>query len=125
MGTDTGEEWLQHRLLELYHRSMDHIIQDINDLCSRDHIYLRFADDRVCCVSTFFYALGMDGAEVAAALLCIIFFFLASVFHILATNGVFWPDSLSFWPASTFCFPTEPARYGILILTNSAEIQCH
>ncbi len=69
MCTDTGEEWLQHRLLELYHRSMDHIIQDINDLCSRD-IYLRFADDRGRCVSTFFYALVMDGAEVAAALLC-------------------------------------------------------
>ncbi len=48
---------------------MDHIIQDINDLCSRD-IYLRFADDRVCCVRTFFHALVMDGAEVAAALLC-------------------------------------------------------
>ena len=55
--TDTGEEWLQHRLLELYHRSMDHIIQDINDLCSRD-IYLRFADDRMHCISTFFLHLS-------------------------------------------------------------------
>jgi hypothetical protein len=34
--TDTGEDWLRHRRLELFHRSMDHIIQDINDLCSRD-----------------------------------------------------------------------------------------
>ena len=36
--TDTawGEDWLQHKHLELYHRSMDRIIQDINDLCSRD-----------------------------------------------------------------------------------------
>jgi hypothetical protein len=67
--TDTGEEWLQHRHLEVYHRSMDHIIEDINHLCSRD-IYLRFADDRVRCVRTFFYVLVMDGAEVAAALLC-------------------------------------------------------
>jgi hypothetical protein len=48
---------------------MDHITQDINDLCSRD-IYLCFADDRVCCVRTFFHGLVMDGAEVAAALLC-------------------------------------------------------
>ncbi len=54
----------------------------------------------------------------------IIFFFLASVFHILATKRSFWPDPLSFCPASTFCFPTEPERFGILILTNSAEIQC-
>ncbi len=67
--TDTDEDWLLHRSLELYHRTMDHIIQDINDLCSRD-IYLRFADDRVCCVRTCFHALVMDGAEVAAALLC-------------------------------------------------------
>ena len=48
---------------------MDHIIQDINDLCARD-IYLRFADDRVRCFSTFYHALVMDGKEVAAALLC-------------------------------------------------------
>ena len=54
----------------------------------------------------------------------IIYFFLASVFHILATKCSFWPDPLSFWPASTFCFPTEPVRFGILILTISAEIQC-
>ena len=53
-----------------------------------------------------------------------IYFFLASVFHILATKRVYWPDPLSFWPASTFGFPTEPERFGILILTNSAEIQC-
>ena len=39
--TETDEDWLRHRLLELYHRSMDHIIQDIDELCSRD-IYLRF-----------------------------------------------------------------------------------
>ena len=48
---------------------MDHIILDINDLCSRD-IYLRFADDKVRCALTFYHALVMDGAEVAAALLC-------------------------------------------------------
>ena len=50
---------------------MDHIIQDINDLCSRD-IYLRFADDKVRCARTFYHALVMpvDGAEVVAALLC-------------------------------------------------------
>ena len=67
--TETDTEWIRHRRLELYHRSMDHIIQDINDLCSRD-IYLRFADDKVRCARTFYHALVMDGAEVAAALLC-------------------------------------------------------
>jgi hypothetical protein len=37
-------------------------------LCSRD-IYLHFADDRVRCFRTFFYALVMDSAEVAADIL--------------------------------------------------------
>jgi hypothetical protein len=67
--TETDEDWLRHRSLELYHKSMDQIIQDINDLFSRV-IYLRFADDSVCCVRTFYHALVMDGAEVAVALLC-------------------------------------------------------
>ena len=60
----------------------------------------------------------------------IIYFFFASVFHIFATNVTFSPDPshfrqtpLSFSPASTFCFPTEHALFGILNLTNSAEIQ--
>jgi hypothetical protein len=67
--TETDEDWLRHRRLELYHRSMDHIIQDINELCSRD-IYLRFADDKVRLSRAFYHVLVMDGAEVAAALLC-------------------------------------------------------
>ena len=50
--TETDTEWIRLRRLGLYHRSMDHIIQDINDLCSRD-IYLRFADDKVRCARTF------------------------------------------------------------------------
>jgi hypothetical protein len=69
--TETDEGWLWHRRLELYHRSMDHIIQDINDLCSRD-IYLCFADsdDQVRCYRTFCHLLVVDGAEVASAVLC-------------------------------------------------------
>jgi hypothetical protein len=67
--TVMDEDWLQHRRLELYHRSMYHIIRDINDLCSRD-IYIRFAYDKVRCSRAFYHVLVMDGAEVAAALLC-------------------------------------------------------
>ena len=48
---------------------MDHIIHNINELCSRD-IYLRFADDKVRLSSAFYHLLVMDDAEVAAALLC-------------------------------------------------------
>jgi hypothetical protein len=48
---------------------MDHIIADINQLCSRD-IFLRFADDQVRCSRTFCHLLVMDGQEVGAALMC-------------------------------------------------------
>ena len=70
--TEPDDDWLQHRRLELYHRStqagMDHIIQDI-ELCSKD-IYLCFADDRDRLSPAFYHVLVrvMDGAEVAAAL---------------------------------------------------------
>jgi hypothetical protein len=48
---------------------MDHIIQDINELCSKD-IHLCFADNKVRLSRAFYHVLVMDGAEVAAALLC-------------------------------------------------------
>ncbi len=67
--TIPDEDWLRHRRLELYHRSMDHIIADLNRLCSTD-IYLRFADGLVRLCLAFYHLLVMDGAEVAAALLC-------------------------------------------------------
>ena len=69
--TETDDDWLRHRRLELYHRSMDHIIQDINELCSKD-IHLCFADNKVRLSRAFYHVLVMDGAEleVASALLC-------------------------------------------------------
>ncbi len=48
---------------------MDHIIADLNRLCS-SNIYLRFADDLVRLCRAFYHLLVMDGAKVAAALLC-------------------------------------------------------
>ncbi len=48
---------------------MDHIIADLNRFCSTD-IYLRFADGLVRLCRAFYHLLVMDGAEVAAALLC-------------------------------------------------------
>ena len=67
--TETDEDWLRHRQLELYHCSMDHIIADLNRLCF-SNIYLRFDDGVVRLCSAFYHLLVMDGAEVAAALLC-------------------------------------------------------
>ena len=67
--TETSDEWIRHRRLELYHRSMDHIIADINQVCSRD-IHLRFAEGLVRCSRAFYHLLVMDGEEVGKALLC-------------------------------------------------------
>ncbi len=52
--------------IELYHRSMDRIIQDINEQCSKD-IYLCFADNKVRLSRAFYHVLVMDGAIFAAA----------------------------------------------------------
>ena len=66
---NTNKDWLRNRRLDLYHRSMDHIIADLNELCSKD-IYLRFADNRVRLSRAFYHVLVLDGAEVAAATMC-------------------------------------------------------
>ncbi len=65
----TDKDWLVHRRLELYHRSMDHVIADLNELCSKE-IYLRFADDRIRLSRAFLHVLVLDGAKVAAATMC-------------------------------------------------------
>jgi hypothetical protein len=41
---ETDKDWLTERRLELYHSSMDDIIADLNELCSKD-IHLPFADN--------------------------------------------------------------------------------
>ncbi len=33
---ETDKDWLVHRCLDLYHCSMDHVIADLNELCSKD-----------------------------------------------------------------------------------------
>ena len=63
---ETDKDWLAERLLDLYRRSMDHIIADLNELCSKD-IHLRFADNVIHLSKAFYHVLLLDGAEVAAA----------------------------------------------------------
>ncbi len=63
---ETDKDWLFERRLDLYRRSMDHIIADLIELCSKD-IYLRFADNLIRLSRAFYHLLVMDGAEVAAA----------------------------------------------------------
>ena len=66
---ETDGDWLVNRRLDLYHRSMDHVIADLNELCSKD-MHLRFADDRIRLSRAFYHVLVLDGAEVAAATMC-------------------------------------------------------
>ena len=66
---ETAGDWLVNRRLDLYHRSMDHVIADLNELCSKD-MYLRFADDRIRLSRAFYHVLVLDDAEVAAATMC-------------------------------------------------------
>ncbi len=66
---ETGKDWLVQRRLEFYHRSMDHVVADLNKLCSSD-IHLRFADNRVRLSRVFYHVLVLDRAEVAAATMC-------------------------------------------------------
>ncbi len=58
-----------NRQLDLYHRSMDHVIADLNELCS-NNLYLRFADNSIRLSRAFFHVLVLDGTEVAAATMC-------------------------------------------------------
>ena len=66
---ETDKDWLVGRRLDLYHRSMDHIIADLNELCSK-YIHLRFADNRIRLSRAFYHVLVLDGAEVATATMC-------------------------------------------------------
>ena len=66
---ETNDDQIRHRRAELYHSSMEHIIADTNELCSKD-IYIRFADGQVRCSKAFYHLLVMDGQEVGAALMC-------------------------------------------------------
>ena len=56
---ETDKDWLADRLLDLYRRSMDHIIADLNELCSKD-IHLRFADNLIR-LSRAFYHVSVIG----------------------------------------------------------------
>ena len=67
--TNTDKEWQRLRRLSLYHRAMDHIVADVNQMCSIDRYY-RFADKVVRPGRAFWHLLSMDGAEIAAATLC-------------------------------------------------------
>ena len=67
--TNNNAAWQRHRRLDLYHRWMDPVVAEINELCSQDR-YFRFADRKVRVGRCFWHMLSMDGLEIAATTLC-------------------------------------------------------
>ena len=67
--TVNNVEWQRHRRLDLYHRCMDPVIAELNELCAEDK-YFRFADKKVRQGRCFWHLLSMDGLEIAATTTC-------------------------------------------------------
>ena len=67
--TNTNKEWQSQRRLAIYHAAMSPIIDEINEICSKDDFY-RFADKLVRQGRGFWHLLSMDGAEIAQATMC-------------------------------------------------------
>lgn len=67
--TNNKVEWQRYRRLELYHRCMDIVVAEINELCSADK-HFRFADGKVREGRCFWHLLSMDGLEIAATTMC-------------------------------------------------------
>ncbi len=67
--TNNNVEWQRYRRLDLYHRCMDYVVDEINELCSEDK-HFRFADGKVRLGRCFWHLLSMDGLEIAATTMC-------------------------------------------------------
>jgi len=67
--TNNNLEEQRYRRLDLYHRCMDIVVAEINELCSVDK-HFRFADGKVRLGRCFWHLLSMDGLEIAATTMC-------------------------------------------------------
>ena len=54
--------------MTIFHRCMDPVIAEINDLCKTPRYY-RWADKMVCLGLAFWHIISLDGSEIAAAAL--------------------------------------------------------
>ena len=66
--TNTDETWQRLRRLNLYHRCMDPIIAEINELCKNPRYY-RWGDKLVRRGQAFWHFISMHGLEIAATAL--------------------------------------------------------
>ena len=62
------KDWQAQRRLNLYHRAMDPVITEINELCKTERYY-RWADKLVRPGKAFWHIISMDGLEIAATAL--------------------------------------------------------
>jgi hypothetical protein len=67
--TNNNVAWQRYRRLDLYHRCMDKVIAEINELCSEDR-HFRFADGKVREGRCFWHLLSMDGLEISYTAMC-------------------------------------------------------
>lgn len=61
--------WQRYRRMDLYHRCMDYVVAEINELCSVDN-HFRFADGKVREGRCFWHLLSMDGLEISYTSMC-------------------------------------------------------
>lgn len=66
--TNTDQDWQRQRRLDMYHRAMDPLIAEINELCKTAR-YFRWADKLVRLGCAFWHIISMDGLEIAATAL--------------------------------------------------------
>ena len=71
--TNTSKEWQTQRRLALYHSALAPIIDEVNEICSKN-AYYRFADKLVRQGRWFWHLLSMDGAEHCHKELSLVFF---------------------------------------------------
>jgi hypothetical protein len=66
--TNEDKDWQAQRRLNLYHRAMDPVITEINELCKTERYY-RWADKLVRPGKAFWHIISIDGLEIAATAL--------------------------------------------------------
>ncbi len=66
--TNTDQDWQRQHRLDMYHRAMDPVIAEINELCKTARFY-RWADKLVRLGCAFWHIISIDGLEIAATAL--------------------------------------------------------
>ena len=66
--TNTDPDWQRQHRMNMFHRAMDLVITEINDLCKTPRYY-RWADKMVRLGLAFWHIISLDGLEIAAAAL--------------------------------------------------------